>query len=81
MQTFPLAGLVSFYQDLYATDIPFTLTLSSQGAAILVCPLSVKSRKKLAHDIIDTSATHANLVHDVHTMPKHKMAALRTVFS
>ena len=35
------------------------------GAAILVCFLSMKSRKRLAHDITDNSATHASIVRDL----------------
>ena len=39
--------------------------LSSTDTAILVCSSPLKSRKWSAHDIIDTCATHASLVHDV----------------
>ena len=45
---------------------------------MLVCSLSVKSTKRLAHDVIDTFATHVDLVHNAVGL---KMAALTVMFS
>ena len=35
------------------------------GTAMLVCSLLMKSRKRLAHDVMYTSAKHASLVYDI----------------
>ena len=38
--------------------------LAHEGAATLVRSLSTKSRNRLADDVLDTCATHADLNHD-----------------
>ena len=50
---------------------------------MLVCSLSLKSRKSSAHDEINTSAPLTSLVHDVpyKKCPRHKTAAFTAVFS
>ena len=40
-----------------------------------------REKKKLACDIIDTSATYARLVHDITRITGHKMAAFTAMFS
>ena len=47
--------------SIYGTKLFFAFL----GAAILVHSLTMKSRKRLAHDVMYISATHAYLVHDV----------------
>ena len=49
---------------------------------MLGCSLLMKSGKTLAHDIICTSVTYADLVYDVTHMPtaRCRMVALLTVF-
>ena len=55
---------------------------SPQGAAILVHSLPMKSGKRLTKDILDTSATHDKLVHDVIIQTaKLKTAAIKLLFS
>ena len=52
---------------IHATKVLFCFAskFSSSGHSLLICSLPTKSRKSLACDATDSSASHANLVHDV----------------
>ena len=66
MQTFPSADCVwLFCQYLYNKSTFFCIIRTPQGTPILAGFSQTKSRKWFVHNIIYTSAKHANHVHDV----------------
>ena len=66
MCKFSFVGLVWLVYQYLCNRSPFFLPIrASQGAAILVCSLPMRSGKRLAYDVFDTSINHADLVHDV----------------
>ena len=58
--------LVALSIDNYTKEVPLLLQFCPpQGAAMLVYCLPTKSRKRRAHDVFNTFATHAGLVYKV----------------
>ena len=64
-------------QYLHNTRTCLFLIRASRGAAMLVHSVPMQGRKTLAHDNLDTSATHTDLVRDV--TDSIKMAAVTAV--
>ena len=52
-------------QHLYDSSTVLLWIWAPKGAATLVHSSSNKTRKRLAHDVIHTVATHADLVHEI----------------
>ena len=63
-QLWALCGFISIY-SCNKSNFCFASKFGSSGHSLLICSLPMKSRKSLACDATDSSASHANLVHDV----------------
>ena len=66
-QTFSYTGFLWFSISIYVIEALrcFDIDRIPQGAAILVRSLPVKSREKVASDVVYTSATHAGFLRGV----------------
>ena len=65
---FPVVDFVWFYQYIFMQQkyfFCFASNFSSSGHSLLICSWPLKSRKSLACDATDSSASHASLVRDV----------------
>ena len=51
--------------NIYTEKYSFSLNWARVGAATLIPALTVKGRRKLARDVLEAFATHADLVYDV----------------
>ena len=56
-------GSINMYGTKVRPCFEFELLLGHVGSLIVIGSLSMNGRKRVAHEVIDTCATHASLIH------------------